>query len=270
MRPVYAVPLPQFFLELYADFESEYLTISQDDYSRFCEDYNLNRDDSLNIKNYHRTKFLHDCLTGCSASDFTSRGYFNIPYMWHWIEPNRRLEIIHLPDSVQLGKIIPPPEFNRFKSFGHIDREPYLYFSDLVSDYPLYYHPAFGQFRTFGWCSEREMSFAVLFELMGYRTKIFQTGIHVWTEIYLELKDNNGKILRLSAKVDNTFDFIDWETIPAQTTFEQWHNDIGAGSDIRRYNRIIHSAEVKNRLKNLKVSEMAAQDLKKMVNSAIH
>ncbi|MBN1348103.1 hypothetical protein JXJ21_01705 [candidate division KSB1 bacterium] len=136
---------------------------------------------------------MHDLFTGISAQNYVSGGILQIPYFWHWIDPNPRHEIVFSENSTKLIKLKPPDEFSKYKSYADIDRTPCLYLSDLLSDEPKYYHEQCSEFYTFGWCSEREMAFNTLVELFGYKSKIKQEEIHTWTAVLTKFKNTKDE-----------------------------------------------------------------------------
>jgi len=205
------------FLEtLYNNYKDDYQSKNNTEFLQFCENNNIDRTKEINQKHYYFISFLHDLFTSSSASDFVAGGILDIPYLWHWEDPNPRHFITFLPNSVSLSKVSPPDEFSRYKTYADIDRTPVLYLNDLFSDKPKYYHEEFGEFYTFGWCSEREMAFNSLLSLyaFGYDCKIKQEGIHVWSEIWIEFINNDGTYSDIIVRVDNTFDTISWENPP--------------------------------------------------------
>jgi hypothetical protein len=188
-----------------------------------------------------------------------------IPYFWHWVEPNPRHEILLLPDSVALATVPPPAPYERYQTMADIDRLPVLYLGDLVTDQPKYAHPVCGRFFTFGWCSEREISYTALMQLLGYEGKIVQSGIHTWSAIRCVFKEVAGGAKVLTAEVDNTFDFVLWEDVPEGTIASEWTDDIGEGTQIRWYNRQARSVEQLAALRAVEVSAAAAARIRRQV-----
>ncbi len=229
------VAIKVFFNELYLKHSSKYHQIKIDAYNQFCDRYHLDRSHSQNQERYFRLSFFHDLLTGTDAINCSSGGILKIPYFWHWISPNPRHKIFHLPDKTILTKLKPPKRLAKYKSLADIDRIPSQFLADLVSDEPQYYHPDCGSFYTFGWCSEREMSFALLLSLYSYDSKIVQEGIHVWSEFWLGFTTVDGKAISLIAKVDNTFDTVIWEKAPDRNK-TKWLINYGAIKMVKWYN----------------------------------
>lgn len=198
--------LVSFFNGLYDDFSAEYAVLTRSDYQQFCREFGLDQENSHNQRIFGQISFYHDLFTGHGASDCARGGILQIPYFWHWIEPNPRYEIMRLPDSILLNTVPPPPQFSRYETFADIDRVPSLFLSDLVKQQPGYTHPDCGDFFTFGWCSEREMALTSLLTTLGFSCKIRQAGIHVWTEVRSQFAATDSASIAIIARVDNTFD----------------------------------------------------------------
>lgn len=261
--------LPDLFQSLYSHHFDEYRELKEEDYGSFYTQFNLNIENEDNLYNYLLIYFLHDCFTGVSASDFSSGGFFEIPYFWHWVDPNPRHSIISLPDSVFLNIMEPTLDFARYQSYADIDRVPSLFLADLVTEKPLYYHSQCGAFYTFGWCSEREMSFALLLSLFGYEGKIKQSGIHTWSEFWVPFRRADSTEIILISKVDNTFNSLFWEIAPSGLNKADWINDFGTGEQIAWYNRKCRSSEQIQKVQNIIVSDSSAVRIDKTVEKKI-
>jgi hypothetical protein len=197
---------------------------------------------------------LQQMLTTSSARDAAVGGAFRLPYFWHWVEPNPRLQIVRLPDRVPMAELPPPEGYERYKSFGHIDRRPALYLGDLAADEPRYHHPDVGDFSSFGWCSEREMAFCALAVTWGYEVKIVQRGIHVVSRVRLTETTPATEVV-----VDTTFDMI--RLIQTDASLESWRDDIGDGRMVRWYNQVCHDPQELGQVRELPVSPQARQRL---------
>lgn len=250
--------LPVYFRSVYDKYSNSYINLKYDDFTDFCSQFQI---DSLNIDNrneYHMLRFFHELFTGLGATNYLKGGMLEIPYFWHWITPNPRHEIINLPDSTSLVELNPPEEFAKYKTFADIDRTPWLFLSDLVSSNPKYYHPQCGAFATFGWCSEREMAFTIIMSFYGYEGKIKQSGIHTWSEFWIELTGVDGVKISLTTIVDNTFDIIKWNLLEPNIEKTDWMADIGQGEMIEWYNSIAHSEDERRRVQQIQISEATA------------
>jgi len=258
------ISIGDFFNNLCHDFPA-YKELRVNEYTQFSQKYDLNSESIDSQNQYFKIYFLHDLFTGFSAQNYVSGGILKIPYFWHWVEPNPRHKIVFYGGSINLNKIKPPAEFDIYKSYADIDRTPSLYLDDLLTDSPKYYHEQCSEFYTFGWCSEREMAFNTLLEIMGFQSKIKQTGIHTWSEILLNFKGKDNGIKRIVFKVDNTFDTFEYELIDEAISIKEWREDIGQGSTIKWYNNKAHSPYEINKVKNIKVNEKASSRIKKLV-----
>ena len=257
------------FLKNLYNQSQEYQQVRENEYNQFCKELNVQKNNELNQENFFFIYFLHDLFTNSSAQNCNVEGILEIPYFWHWINPNPRNEILYLPDSVKLNMKKPPKQLSRYKSFADIDRTPYLFLSDLVSVQPKYYHEDCSDFYTFGWCSEKEMSFNSILSVLNYPCKIKQSGIHTRSEIWVKMLDINNKNVNVILKVDNTFDIVEWNLADNNVTFEQWKLDVGQGSDIKWYNNKSHSADEISRVKSIIVPAQSAIRIKKLVDEWI-
>lgn len=205
--------------------------------------------------------FWHKLLTCSTCRDGNKDGIWEIPYFWHWRNPNKRLNIYMMPDSLSLNEIKPSEEFSRYKSFAYIDRTPLLYFSDLFTDSHEYYHELCGRFRTFGWCSEREMAFNSLLHLDSTKSKIYVSGNHSWSEAYIQINDE----LVLLLVIDNTFDNFYMYRKGDNIDYEAWKKDTGNSNQVNWYNNKAHDDDIIKALKNLRVSKKAELELEELI-----
>lgn len=70
--------------------------------------------------------------------------------------------------------------------------------------------------------------------VLGYKTKIKQSGIHVWSEILLDIKTNKG-IKSIIIKIDNTFNSVEFERL--KEIEAKWKIDYGNGTQVEWYNK---------------------------------
>ena len=252
------------FSELIEKFP-EYGQIRLDKFVQFCNAHDLDSNSHSNKRAFFQIYFLHDLFTGESAQNYSTGGILQIPYFWHWVEPNPRYGIIFLEDSVRLGEIPPPEGYEKYKSYADIDRIPYMYLMDLLADRPKYYHEKCSSFYTFGWCSEREMAFNALLEIIGYNAKIKQSGIHTWSEILISFRDRYAVVKMFIFKVDNTFDRVDYEIIDNDLSVENWRTDVGSGSLIEWYNRRAHSPKEIAKIKSIQISATARNRIEEQI-----
>ena len=85
------------------------------------------------------------------------------------------------------------------------------------------------------------MSFVALIDLLGYKGKLRQSGVHTYSELWCEFETATGNELVLSARVDNTFDSVSWRPVSAYTGLDSWLQDIGTGTQIAWYNQMERS-----------------------------
>lgn len=209
---------------------------------------NLNSSKKLSTdskKKISELLFLHMLFTTTGAIDGKKGGILQIPYFWHWTTPNPRHEIQYIPNKKALNKVSPPKGFEKYKSYGDIDRTPSIYLKNLYEEKPLFNNSLYGTFYTFGWCSEREMAFNSVLNILGYNVKIKQEGIHVWSEILLKISDKDFFII----KVDNTFNGFHLEVLKIQK--DNWKKDYGNGAQVSWYNKKAHSESEINRVRNI-------------------
>ena len=200
-----ASTIPQFFLRLVQNHLVDFKRIENKVYQEHCQSNAIVNKDSTNIHHYFTLKILHDIFTSNSAVNCSKGEILNIPYQWHWVEQNPRHEIVFLENNTLLKDTNPPKNFSRYNSYADIDRTPYLYLSDLSLSTPKYYSKSCDTFSTFGWCSEREMAFVCLLELLGYSGKVVTEGNHSWSEFLVSMKINSNSAQQFLFTVDNTF-----------------------------------------------------------------
>ena len=261
--------LPSFFDQLCAEYSAEYAEHTQGDYPALCTELDLDSADAANRQIFGEVSFLHDLITGVAAEDCRRGGILRMPYFWHWVDPNPRHAIVSVPDSLPLVGLAPPSGFERYKSYADVDRVPVLFFSDLVTDEPRYAHEDCGQFFTFGWCSEREMAFVSLMGCLGHRGKVCQSGIHSWSELWCEFAGNDGRLVRVIARVDNTFDSLEWRPAPNGISMHEWLADTGSGADVGWYNTTARSEEQRRALEEMEVSDVAAARIRNLVSEVL-
>jgi hypothetical protein len=246
--------IPAALDHVFALVESRYTEYRATDFQAFCQAHGVAPDNAQNRRQFLRLHFLHDLMKGSGASNGARGGWLNIPYFWHWTNPNPRHGIHSLPDSTLLTQQRPAAPYRRYATRADIDRVPALYLGDLMTATPGYFHPRYGSFHTFGWCSEREMAYTALVTCWGFRAKVWQSGIHTSSRVLCRFQGTGGTALILEAEVDNTFAYIVWKTMAANTREDQWQADVGAGATIAWYNRKALSPEQHQALREHEVT----------------
>ena len=252
-----------FFDRLYQDYQNAIEEKFGDDLDlellEFDDIGETNREELLKLY------FFHKLFTCSSCIDGNNTGILQIPYFWHWVKPNPRYEIVLLPDSLCLTEIKPPAEYDLFKTFADIDRTPLLFLNDLFSDNVEYYHPDCGNFKTFGWCSEREMAFNIILKLYGYECKVVASGNHSWSEFYASYKHSEAETIRLVIEIDNTFDGFRIRKFPLNFSLSEWKKEQGTSNLAKWYNDKANDSDVLNKFKTLRISTNRATELNEMV-----
>lgn len=256
-----AVPL--FFKELIQNHRNDFQAVDSSSFKDAARKHSIKEADSVNVTTFYTFHILHKLFTSHSASNYSRGDLLNIPYFWHWTTPNPRYGIIDLETNRKLIEKTPPKEFSKYKSFADIDRTPYLFLSDLVSEKPKYNTPECGNFNTFGWCSEREMAFVSLLSTMGYEGKVITRGNHSWSEFIVPLRNNQNSTNFFKVTIDNTFDKMELESIPANR-IPAWRNQKNDGLG-DWYNQKAHTETELKPIRNLQITSTAAQDIENKV-----
>jgi hypothetical protein len=251
----YSITLPGYFDTLYVQNQKGINNSFSGLYTEICRELKIDPDIPEIKKDINSLLFYHQLLTTTDAVDCTKGGILQTVYFWHWTNPNPRHEIRLMPDSVLLVKIPSIKKYGRYKSYADIDRLPEFYLSDLVSDFPKYFHPSCGTFYTFGWCSEREMAFNALLKAMNFSCKIKQEGIHVWSEVLLEYTNPKLNKKYYVITLDNTFNSVNCYTCTA--SINNWKKDFGSGSRIVYYNRVSSKIDQIKSIESIGISAKA-------------
>lgn len=253
--------IPDFFRKLADNHYKDFASIDNSDFKDFCSANGLAETDTVNQKKFYTIKMLHELFTSKTASNGSKGNILNIPYYWHWTTPNPRHQITSLQTNQLLNAVTPPKGFAKYKSYADIDRTPYLFLSELVSGKPLYSSP-YGEFSTFGWCSEREMAFTCLMESLGFKGQVITSGNHSWSEFIIPFT-KNGTTSQYKFKVDNTFDIIEWQSITANE-IKAWSTQKFPGQG-NWYNEKAHSVTEKQKVTAFMVSATAMGSIEQKV-----
>lgn len=258
-----SLSIPEFFISLIDNHWKEFkFSDSLNGYS-LPNEYNIDHKDSQNLKSYYTLFIMHQLFTSSGARDGSTGMILNIPYFWHWIEPNPRYSIKYLPDNKNLNEITPPKGFGNYQTYADIDRTPYLYLSELVSESPKYFEEYCDTFSTFGWCSEREMAFVCLAEILGYKGKVVAENNHSWSEFLLDFQMQSGNTETFLVTIDNTFDMINMEKASEQTILS-WNNESDNKME-KWYNSKAHSITEKEKVSTYIVPKSASQRIERKV-----
>lgn len=250
--------IPQFFEELYTNHKNNIISKYRYEYSNFCDDYSISKNDIQNQKKFHQLRILHEIFTANGAQNYSTGEILKIPYLWHWTNPNPRYEIILKSSNEKLYTIKPPKEFSKYKSYADIDRTPPLFLKDLFDKNEKYKSNYCESFSTFGWCSEREMSFNCLLDLLGYEAKIFTNNNHCWTVTLLKFTTNKNTVVNLELKIDNTFNLFNFKKININE-IKNFKTNIGNAGMSKWYNDNAHSQNTKNNIFQISPSIEAMQ-----------
>lgn len=248
-----SLTIPLFFKSLTQDHLQDFLVVDSLEFNKFCSVTGVNRTDSSNIERYFTIKILHKIFTCQTASNCSKGEIVNIPYQWHWVEPNPRHEIYFVSSNTRLVDTKAPKEFSKYNSYADIDRTPYLFLSDFVHPELKYYAKTCDTFSTFGWCSEREMAFVALASTLNFEGKVVAIGNHSWSEFVIPLKLNAGEIQNFKLTVDNTFNSFSWTTIEA-LKIPRWKEYYGNTKLSGWYNRKAKSVSELRSIENHLVS----------------
>lgn len=224
-----SLTIPIFFKTLIKNHRDAFFQIDSSEFYNLFIRNDIASTDTQNINKYYTIKILHDLFTSQTASNCSHGEILNIPYLWHWVTPNPRHEIYFVETNKVLCESRAPQEFSKYNSYADIDRTPFLFLSDLVNDGPKYFSKACDTFSTFGWCSEREMAFVALTNLLNFDGKVIAEGNHSWSEFIIPLKLTNGQLQNFKVKVDNTFNDVDWTKIEITEILEwrKYYGDTG-------------------------------------------
>ncbi len=253
-----SLSIPVFFQQLCINHQTAFSKIDNP-YEQFCNQYSLNSKDSLTRQKFYTPFILHKIFTSKTAGNCSTGDIMNIPYQWHWTSPNPRHQIKFTKDHTLLKNTKPPKSFGNYASYADIDRTPYLYLTDFVQEEPKYFSESCGIFSTFGWCSEREMAFVCLMDLLGYEGKVIVGGPHSWSEYIIKIQKKQFKL-----KIDNTYNEMFWEEVTTQQA-QQWRNKVPKEKLARWYDQKAHNATYKAQLKKYVVPEKAAQHIEKSI-----
>ncbi|MFL5729256.1 MAG: hypothetical protein ACJ75J_07190, partial [Cytophagaceae bacterium] len=230
-----SLSIPAFVKSLLKNHVKDYAVLNSISFRDFSKTHDLNPLDSGNIEKFYSISILHDLFTSQTASNCSKGEILNIPYQWHWVNPNPRYSIRLTENGKLLKETKPSADFARYGSYADIDRTPYLFLSDLFTENPKYYSPDCDTFSTFGWCSEREMAFVSLLELLNFNGKVVADGNHSWSEFLVPMKTQDGKMKKFRIQTDNTFNGLNW--LELEEPEETWKKSTGDSPMTGWYNQ---------------------------------
>jgi hypothetical protein len=254
--------IPVFLIKFVSNHIQEYKSIDSVNYLKFCTLYQIKPNDSVNVNYYFTLKILHDLFT-CNSSTNGSKGdIINIPYFWHHVTPNPRYTIYFTQSRRLLKDVKPPKDFSNFDTYADIDRTPALFICDMFDSIQKYYIEQCDTFSTFGWCSEREMAFVCVLDLMKFKGKIVARGGHAWSEFIVPFTPIHTKTIYLCIKIDNTFNTIEHRII-RENEFVEWEKYFGNTLECNWYNEMAHSQSEKQKIVDFVVSTNSSDRIEK-------
>jgi hypothetical protein len=253
-----SLSIPSFIRSVLKNHVKDYVVVDSIAFRDFTRNNHLNPLDSGNIEKFYSIKILHDLFTSQTASNCSKGEILNIPYQWHWVNPNPRHTIRFTENGKLLKETKAPAEFSKYNSYADIDRTPYLFLSDLFSETPKYYSASCDTFPGFGWCSEREMAFVCLLDLLNYSGKVVAEGNHSWSELLIPMRSADGKLKNFRVIVDNTFNGLNWLEIEDKDA-ETWKKYFGDSPLAGWYYKKAHSSAEKQRINAFIVTEKVSK-----------
>jgi hypothetical protein len=250
--------IPSYFDWLAATLLADSTTSLQTDFQKWSAEFGLDPKENTNAKKFATIVILHELFTSNGAYNGAKGDVVNIPYLWHWVNPNPRHEIKSLVQNKLLKDIKPPKQYGKYATYADIDRTPYLFVSEMFSKEPLYSQPECGTFNTFGWCSEREMAYSCLLEILGIPSKVIASGNHSWSESVVKFKSTTGDV-SLHVHIDNTFNQLVWEKNAEKIV--KWKNYTGDGKTTTWYNTKAHSEDEMKQIKDCRVDTIAGKKI---------
>lgn len=259
------ITFPAFFKSIISTFSQDFYKKDSMSYIDFCNDNNLLPTDNYNFQSYYTFQILRMLFTCRSDSDCSKGQILDIPYFWHWIDPNPRFNIRFTSNGQLLKDTKPPAEFSSYRSFAEIDRTPSLFLSDLVSDSSKYYTINCDTFSTFGWCSEREMAFVALMSLLNFEGYVEYMGNHTCSVFLLPMKNISDSISYMRVTVDNTFDQLHFQPLNTND-LNEFKSELPYLKTTNWYNKMAHSKTELSRINSYFVSEKAQQRINSKIS----
>lgn len=229
-------------IDIEMELQQDYLRI---EFANLCDTHVEIEQNDYNYEQFARVILAHQLFTtNDTYNGATLTG--DIPYITHYSEPNPRHDIMRdgqTINGIPVGK----------RTLADLDRTPNIFLRDFFSD-SKYSHPVYGDFSTFGWCSEREMAYAVVMSSLGYRTFINAPGIHAWTNVRVIFDGYNGRTA-FTAGVDNTYNDVTWSS--------SWTTVVDYSSGLEKYYNM-QSSKYADMLNNVYVSPARGREIMNM------
>lgn len=270
----------EFTRRLFDHYSKQYFHFRKEQFLFEAKRFALDPDDQSNRRRFTQIYFIHDMIKGNGTSNGSHSGFLKIPYFWHWVPVNPRLEIMRRPGGHELKDLPPPSGWGPYKNWATVDRFPRIFFTDLFTESPGYSTEETGDFHSFGWCSEREPAYLVWLSAFDITGKVIGKGGHVASVVYLPvnsrkssttnpemISSTDSKTRYLSIYVDNTYDMVQGIEIldlSNQTVQKMIDSADQTGSKYqKRYNREAHSPENIMFFNNL---ELSVEVQKRIIN----
>lgn len=211
-----SISLPDFFNEVIRIRKDHLMTKSRVEYCGI----DIKQLTPVQLQNLKKLAVLHSLLSSETAKTGSVNPVWGIPYFWHYTNPNPRHSIILFSTGQKLNDVKSPAGFGKYPNLAQVDRSPELFWSDFASEKPRYRYKGLADFYTFGWCSEREMAFKSIANILGFNCTIVISGNHVLSVV--EIEKGSGKWIR----ADHTFNaFYRCNKPPVPTsTLGKWYN----------------------------------------------
>lgn len=252
----------EYFAALITNHQKDFANFEAGNITNTFNELNISVSDSMNERAFYTIDIIHRLLTSTGAINGRRGEIMNIPYIWHWSQPNPRHEILYLPENKMLKDMKPPGGYGKYRTYADIDRTPYLFISELLSIEPKFELNYCGKFHTFGWCSEREMAFTCLMESLGFRTHVIVAGNHCWSEVKVMLNTYSGK-KPFIVRVDNTFNEVQWSN--DESSLKNWNNIPDHGT-AKWYNDKAHDVAENKQLKSFMVDAVSCARIEQAIN----
>jgi hypothetical protein len=236
-------PIAGYFQKLCNHYMPRYFDKTGDrTFADLCIQFDLDARDSASVHCFYTIAIMHELFTVKTCGDGSRGDILNMPYFWHYRDPNPRHEIL--------------VDGKKNVAYTSIERKPYNFLKDMVAPADRFTCPGMASFCSYGWCSEREMAFACLLSIMGYQTHVISPGNHAYTEVQVSIKTNKGEKLDFLINVDNTFN-----SLTISTGSGEPHNNV--------YDKKAFDSTEVAKVKGINVSEKAQDRIAKALETFV-